>query len=29
LKAGMREPAFEVGQTKWSREELHDRPQFH
>jgi hypothetical protein len=25
----MREPAFEVGQTTWTREELHDRHEFH
>ena len=29
LKARMREPAFEVGQTTWTREELHDRHEFH
>ena len=29
LKARMSDPAFEVGQTRWTREDLHERTQFH
>jgi len=29
LKARMCNPAFEVGEARWTRDELHDRSQFH
>ena len=29
LESRMRDPAFEVSQTTWTREDLHDRTQFH